>query len=280
MTSEKEEYTIFNTENIRCFIINNTLSLEQQLYILNQIPKCKALSELIFIQNINNHNIQLIDNVLTTNTQITSLSIMGHNMQEKEGDSKIINMLSHINSIQKLHISSLTYYIPISNLLNIESLTELSLTECYIPDISELSNRLMTNTTLTYLSLKRNFLHNNDCINLAEMLRKNSTLTNLNLSDNNIDDFTPILKSLLFNSSLVSLDISEGVNSRLIKSCESKEVYYSLINNNTLNQLKINGCIFSVKFILKILERNTSLVSLTIYPLVINGKYIFTSISY
>ena len=75
--------------------------------------------------------------------------------------------------------------------------------------IKALAEVLKTNTTLTELDLRRNFIGNEEAIVLAEALKINKTLVKLNLSENNIgnEGAKALAEALKTNRTLINLNL-------------------------------------------------------------------------
>ena len=131
---------------------------------------------------------------------------------------------------------------------------------------------LRYNTTLTYLNLGENNI--TDIEPICEALKYNTTLTELDLSDNEfgrdyvrdyVSDNIRFLSNILkVNTTLITLNLSQSC----LDSYDLKLIFNALCYNTTLTNLKLLGCRKSddsyIEFFSKMLLNNTTLNTLYI----------------
>ena len=125
----------------------------------------------------------------------------------------------------------------------VKTLTHLSLTQNELAPF--LADALETNTTLTILNLTDNELNNADFESLAAALGKNATLTSLDLTHNQLSyaDVNTLATALETNRSLKHLDLSLNFLGRgITESLSHTESLALLLNKNTaLRELILTG---------------------------------------
>lgn len=154
-------------------------------------------------------------------------------------------------------------------IMNSSSLTSLTLMEIKNKSNSNylinIFDALKTNTTITSLNLSNNNLTFNGDFNFSEVLEKNSTLMELDLSYNKINDNDCLIlyNGLKNNSSITKLNIYN--NEIYNNGC--KYISNILLTNTTLMDLNIgfNGIgTTSIDYLFNILKDNSSLTSLNV----------------
>ena len=95
----------------------------------------------------------------------------------------------------------------------------LNITQLNQPDIGDvdvdyiaLAEVIQHNSTITELDLSQNHLGDGDCTALAEAIKHNSTITQLNLSDNSLgrSDCTALAEAIKHNSTIKQLNLSDN----------------------------------------------------------------------
>ena len=79
-------------------------------------------------------------------------------------------------------------------------------------DCTTLAEAIKRNSTITHLNLSANLLGLGDCAAVAEAIKRNSTITHLNLSGNvlGLDDCTAVAEAIKHNSTIRQLNLSEN----------------------------------------------------------------------
>lgn len=158
--------------------------------------------------------------------------------------------LSNNKSITSLSVFGMTLWkadVPIllSLLDRKTELTTLKLTTASINDDKALkiASWLSTNTTITNLDLSGNNIHSlESALGFADMLRVNTTLTRLNLAANNTISHhnEEIIKALTFNTTLVELELysaDKHESQAIIEVIEQNQTLTSLILRCHMNNL-------------------------------------------
>lgn len=154
-------------------------------------------------------------------------------------------------------------------IMNSSSLTSLTLMEIKNKSNSNylinIFDALKINTTITSLNLSNNNLTFNGDFNFSEVLKNNSTLMELDLSNNNINDNDCLIlyDGLKNNSSIIKLNLYN--NEIYNNGC--KYISNILLTNTTLMDLNIgfNGIgTTSIDYLFNILKNNSSITSLNI----------------
>ena len=82
---------------------------------------------------------------------------------------------------------------------------------------AHISDALKINTTLTKLGLSRTLFVSIGINEIVEFLGTNKTLTSLNLSLNNIEDFNGIRDALKTNTTLTELNLEYNLFTEIVK---------------------------------------------------------------
>lgn len=132
-------------------------------------------------------------------------------------------------------------------------------------NIVDLIDGLKNNNTLTNLNLSKNNLQDDNIYILAEILKNNNTLQKINLSDNFISDngFTFIINALVNNSSIVSLNLSYNNIIDLI--LDQYPLLDNFRKNKSLQELRLSHNMLTTDGIIvlsEILKYNSSLLTL------------------
>lgn len=141
-------------------------------------------------------------------------------------------------------------WILVEALNNNKTLQDLSLWNNRISDDGAmcLAQVLSTNNnTLKILNLGKNGITDTGAEELAEMLRKNQTLTELYLGDNNISDKGVQMLAKSIEKSNTTLEILSLTSNELITNQCVTHLNQMIMNNNTLKQLLLDNCNLSIK---------------------------------
>ena len=221
------------------FLFDNYFN-DNILDILQNNPYINSLQ----INNINLHNsnfINYISNNLLSNCYLNDLNLYNSNLNNDDYEL-LFNSLYQNNYITSLNLG-LNYFnndilFNLCNLLNntsnITSLNLSGISQNYLNETSSIINFkilyefLKTNKSITNLNLSYNDII--DINELCNSLKYNNSLIELNLSNNKINNINYLFDILINNQSLTSLNIKE--NNLNIN--EYKKELNVLLNNNII----------------------------------------------
>ena len=181
---------------------------------------------------------QIVNDLLDNN--ITKL-VLCDSINYNEETDKLASAIFKNTSLVHIEFSGVqTYHTKLFMSLHNKKLTYLSLHinfDDYCAD--ELSNFLLTNTTLVTLNLGCNRMNVNCCYALANFLSTNTSLINLHLGGNCVNDKCAIIlaNALLKNTSLKLLEYQANC----IGSQGSIALANALLVNNTLSRVRGGG---------------------------------------
>jgi len=142
---------------------------------------------------------------------------------------------------------------------------KIHLNNCYIDSngAKYIANLIRNNSNIKELNLSYNDIGNAGLRYLAEAFENNNKLRLLDLTDNEITDFNPIFSSLRNNSGLKVLIL----NDNCYKQDFSENIYKLLKYNSTLKELHLkNTSVISqnIEYIAKGIKENSTLATLNI----------------
>lgn len=234
------------------------------LSILRKVLRCDHLRSLVVDVGMSGLHTLLTE--MKSNTSLTSLDIRGEPYFSISYDSCIDpleDMLLTNTTLTSLSISRVraTNYERISECIGLNSsLRELSLTEC--GDLSSIHEGIIVNTTLQSLDIDGSLVCTEGFVNV---LCVNTTLTRLCLSKSSVldeyEDPLDLVRALHFNTSLTSLVLGQSYLENA-----DEEVSRTLLINTTLKTLILhnNPSFGSIERISKALLANTTLEYLDI----------------
>jgi len=260
----------------------NTLNEEKIFY--NAIKLTSSLTKLYLESFKYNCNIHLLGNSLKFNKSIKELSLIHCNVYQIKSlaDSlkvnstlKVLNLVdNYITDMNEL-LDSLQYNKTLlklnfcSNMYNLNN-NSLSLQpiflykdlinkqhynyDFYISKINNsLENMLSKNSTLQELNLSQNDLEYETLISISDGLKNNNTLKVLNLNDNNFDDISSLCEVLSFNTSLEKLSLNKSFNKDPVFNPKyTLKLISTLLDNRKskchLQYLELNGINYNFTF--------------------------------
>ena len=213
---------------------------------------------------------------LKFNSTLKNLNLARTNLKEKSA-TLLLESLKEIPGITKLNLKQNDNIGPkivqkIAELLRVNtSITDLNLSTINLGDgIIEICESLKSNTTLKKCNLSSNYIFNSKSTSLkiASVLELNSTLTNLNLSLNDLYSKV-LIEGLKLNKSITALDLSDN------KICSHAAPKFAelLKINSSLTKLNIsNNNLLDVGCIIESLKINSSLIHLNLSRTLINPE--------
>lgn len=142
--------------------------------------------------NIGTEGVIIIANILETNTNVVHLSIINDNVK-KEGITALGKMIKNNNTMTSLNITNITKF---------ES------------GIQPIIDGLKNNTTIKSLNLSNNYIYNLNYCSLSNILKTNNTLEKLYLANTvsyeGLDGMRFLLSLLKYNTTLCELDLSDN----------------------------------------------------------------------
>jgi len=245
-------YRILNYTNITNIIIKNIELEDFNLEFLNkELPNIKYINDLTLYKVgtiYRKLNIDLIKDGLSLNKSITTL-----NLDNNIFKPNIDNILGDI-------------------LLDNKNISTLQLQYCELSNITEISNALKNNSTLTKLRLGYNKI-NTGYNELSDALKVNSSLNYLGLFDNpiNNDDLRVISEALKVNSSLTYINLGNRRNNyytSIYDLCEALKI------NSSITKIFLPNFIDDTPKLIQIadmLEKNNTLINIDIGPNTFTG---------
>jgi len=234
---------------------------------------CTLTSIYLFDIGINDDNIELLQDSLIANITLTDLDLSLNSWGLRSG-SALYNILSKNTTLKKLNLSrnsskGIDCKQIVKGLEKNNTLISLNLSQIISKHSketgNELANVIKSNSSLTELDLSENRINSTGYNSVARGLKKNTSLKMLNLKYNAVKSeedkensaLLNIFESLKDNTSLTNLDLG-AIN---VYAKGVIQLALSLKNNTsltTLNQLTLKSC-EEKNEIEKILERNIEL---------------------
>jgi hypothetical protein len=187
-------------------------------YLVNNI----CLKELTLINDfISTIGLEAIGYGLRNNTTLEYLNLKNSTLEKI--DPIIINLKTN-NSLSTLNISSIFIYnytfLLLNDLFKInQSIINLDISNITYPEflfygrILFIQDALKINTTLENLNFSENFIDDEFALSLSETLLINKTLTKLNLSNNLINDrgYNAIINNLKYNKNILEINLKSNL---------------------------------------------------------------------
>lgn len=193
-------------------------------------------------------NISIEKEIIINNPKISTLILNSNGGLTIEIMECLVNIFKNKGMIESLHINhnwfSDTFMFYIAEILKYDTLHELDLSENIIKTGCKiLVSGLKNNTKLKKLNLRKNMIGGNYDFKWIKKILKFNVIEELNLSENQLDnsDITILFHALKFNSSLQNLDLSNNdiTYTEMFKICES---FISLGNKKIgLKKLNLSG---------------------------------------
>ena len=193
-----------DSEAVGC-AIERTLNVNRSLKVLN-LSECRLDTAVAnYIAAALAHNDSLIELNIERNCYITS-EMWVHVFKALCNNTALKKLEMNVNNVRMEGSVALAGMLSCN-----KSLTEVSLSDCLIPDagLREIARGLLHNTSLKRLNFSNNKLGVEGSVALAEMLSYNKSLTELNLQwcDIPMDGLTEIERGLLQNTTLQTLTL-------------------------------------------------------------------------
>lgn len=251
-----------NKSLIKLSLINNYLTHKSFESYSEVLLSCQ-IQDLNLSQNkLADQGISIISKILSANDYsctITKLDVSKNEISYK-GGFKLFRSIRYNPFLTYLNLDDNNLSPKVGQslhflLLSNYSLTTLSLNSCQLKNegINHLALGLSKNKKLLNLNLANNDYE--DLSILTEALQENNILTNLNLSNNFIKDGNCIGKIIKFNSGLKALDLSEN----RIKDEFGIAILEGVKGNSSMIFINFEGNLLSVRFVQEIkqvLKRN------------------------
>lgn len=250
-------------------LINNTvvsilelrrtnLNDEKMYYIRQMLFYNTTIETLIFSENnpVSSEGIKFLSQALVKNKTLWCLDL-SYNILNLEAIKYLAQALS-INStlgslyLNECHIDNKMSEYVAEILFKNTSITMLDLGKNYIRNgFKIISRALIKNTTLNTLNLSYNDLNYKSAKYLGPVLKFNSTLTEIDIEDNDFGSGCRYLvEALAYNSILTSLDICNSgyATLELLHNDEDHEEIIRLMNRNRHNYIERNRRLFDTLF--------------------------------
>lgn len=226
-----------------------------------RLSYCDSNYSTFFYYLCNNNKLETLDlphNKLTRNdlsTLATTLKINHHlkNLNLSNNDICADNIMMicdamEINtSIQSLNLNNNLIkdsIIHIARMIRYNNvLLELEISKCQITNMSDLSDALIINTTLTNINISHNKLQSSSSNYIVDIVRKNNVLKNLNIMFTNmgVNDCINIANALIDNSTLRVFKITNDLDGRAKLNAEKINILYDAFSKNyILTNIVIN----------------------------------------
>lgn len=261
------------------YLINNYLKLDTTInkisisYINDDLYydiKLEYFNE--FLQIINDKQnideIEIIDaeslilneifKVIINCNHITSLILRDCKLKNIKEEYLVKIIDSSITKL-RINVDSNNMNIIYNELKNNSSITELTLKHCDNTELNEINiaDMIKYNSSITKLNLSKNDFENID--NICEGLKINSSITELNLDNNKIENLKSLNEVLKVNSILTSLSLSNN-NIKDLNDFSNVLKTNSIISSINLSHNYINDYNFNI--FSEVLKSNTSISSL------------------
>ena len=259
MPLELDFYNVlFNNSSITYlnFDFNYEIDLKALSIILLNNKNIKMLN----IHSININNVEYLYDVLTQNISLESLAIADYGYEfikniinSLKNNSSILTFKLEISNFDNEHINKINN--DLSELLYVNTTLQSLLISFNTMNADNQNKKincnynslfkiLENNTSLTSLKIYScfpdNFYINDESINiLSNSLEKNTTLTNLIIDCENINNYENIINSLKYNSTLTSLTLTINYNI-------NDNITEMLQSNTTLTELNMPTRIYNL----------------------------------
>jgi Ran GTPase-activating protein (RanGAP) involved in mRNA processing and transport len=253
---------------------DNDLKNNSSIKILRLTINWEDLNKEIFSSKQINLRTDTIKNFFENNKSIQILDLSFKDIRELEFES-LMKFLKNYPALKRLslYVNDFTYNksVAIGNMLKKNTTLQSLDISCIIPggnmdyskNFSVIAKSLQNNTTLTELNVSNNYIDNYDVRILMESIKKSPTLKKLDISKNDLkSDGLLYLSNIIFQGfSLKSLDISDNdVGNKYIENLLKALKEHKIIIDLNLSNNHINDD--SVENITNFLKKDNSLKEL------------------